>query len=282
MQGQNDGKSITASGEADIGALTLKGVPVTGLKGPFALLGSQLFFGQSVSEALPQASGKPAPDLTAEGLGGNLAVSGHGRLDTGKFYIKAGLKGAELSALLQDVGMNRASTQGRCDAEVDFNGVPWNPQTFNGTGKIHLSDAKLYQLPFMVRLLSLTPAVSKDDAAFNSADIKFSLDGDRVPLEVACDGDVLRLVGSGWANQRREIELKLYTFVGRRTIVRNVIDPLLSESPYASTMMIEVGGTLDNLTMQRRPFPHLESTFQQMFPEVAERRQENPILPWRR
>ena len=281
MQGQNDGQSITASGEADIGALTLKGVPVTGLKGPFALLGSQLLFGRSLSEALPQASGKPFPDITAEGLGGNLAVSGQGRLDTGKFYVKANLKGAELSALLQDVGMNRSSIQGLCDAEVDFNGVPWNPQTFNGSGKIHLSNAKLYQLPFMVRLLSLTPAVSKDDSAFNSADIQFTLDGDRIPLKVACDGDVLRLVGSGWTNLRREIELELYTFVGRRTVIRNVIDPLLSESPYASTMKIEVGGTLDNLSMQRRPFPHLESTFQQMFPEVAERRQQNPFLPWR-
>lgn len=282
MQGQNDGHTITASGQADIGALTLKGIPVTGVKGPFALLGSQLFFGRSISEALPQASGSPAPDITAEGLGGNLAVSGQGRLDTGKFYIKANLKGAELSALLQDVGMNRASTQGLCDAEVDFNGVPWNPQTFNGTGQIDLRDAKIYQLPFMVRLLSLTPSVSKDDSAFDSASISFTLDGDRIPLTVRCEGDVLRLHGTGWTNLRREIELKLYTYVGRNSGVRKVIDPLLSESPYASAMMIEVGGTLDNLSMQRRPFPHLESTLQQMFPEAAERRETNPILPWRR
>jgi AsmA-like C-terminal region/Protein of unknown function len=278
MRGQNDGKSITATGDADIGALTLKGVPVTGVKGPFALIGSQLFFGRNVSEALPQPSGKLPPDITADGLGGKLAVSGQGRLDVGKFYVKANLKGAELSALLQDVGVNRASIQGLCDAEVDFNGVPWNPQTFNGSGKIHLSDAKLYQLPFMVRLLSLTPTVSKDDSAFNSADIEFSLDGDRIPLQVACDGDVLRLVGKGWTNHRREIELELYTFIGRRRL----IDPLLSESPYASAMMIEVSGTLDNLSMQRRPFHNLESTFQQMFPDVAERREANPILPWRR
>ncbi len=278
MRGQNDGQSITASGEADIGALTLKGVPVTGVKGPFALIGSQLSFGRSTSEDLPQASSIPATDIVADGLGGKLAVSGQGRLDTGKFYVKANLKGAELSSLLQDVGMNRASIQGLCDAEVDFNGVPWNPQTFNGSGKIHLSDAKLYQLPFMVRLLSLTPAVSKDDSAFNSADIEFTLDGDRIPLTVACDGDVLRLMGKGWTNQRREIELDLYTFIGRRRL----IDPVLSETPYASAMMIEVRGTLDNLSMQRRPFHNLESTWQQMFPEMAERRQANPLLPWRK
>ncbi len=278
LQGQNDGQTITASGVADIGALTLKGVPVTGVKGPFALVGSQLFFGRSISEAAFQSTGVPATDIVADGLGGKLEVSGQGRLDTGKFYIQANLKGAELSSLLQDVGMNRASIQGLCDAEVDFNGVPWNPQTFGGSGKIHLSDAKLYQLPFMVRLLSLTPAVSKDDSAFNSADIEFTLDGDRIPLKVACDGDVLRLMGKGETNHRREIELDLYTFIGRRRL----IDPVLSETPYASAMMIEVRGTLDNLSMQRRPFHNLESTWQQMFPEVAERRQANPILPWRK
>ena len=282
MEGKNDGKTILASGKVFMDAVTLKGVPVTHVTGPFALVGSRLFFGSAISEALPQASGSPAAEMTADALAGKLAVSGHGQLDSGKFYVKANLKGAELSAMLQDVGVNRATTPGLCEAEVDFNGVPWNTQTYHGTGSIHLSDAKLYQLPFMIKLLSFTRSVSNDDAAFTSADIKFQMDGDHIPLNVACEGDVLRMVGKGWTNLRREIELDLYTYVGRRNVVRNVIDPLLSESPYASTMMIAVRGSLDSPDMKRVPFPQLESTLQQMFPEVAERRQENPILPWRR
>ena len=282
MEGKNDGKTVLASGKVFMDALTLKGVPVTRVSGPFALVGSRLYFGRAISEALPQASGNSQPDLTADALAGKLTVSGHGQLDSGKFYVKANLQDAELSALLQDVGVARATTPGTCKAEVDFDGVPWNPQTYRGTGSIHLSDAKLYQLPFMIKLLSFTRSVSNDDAAFNSADIKFEMDGDHIPLNVACEGDVLRMVGKGWTNMRRELELDLYTYVGRRTIVRNVIDPLLSESPYASTMMIEVRGSLDSPDMKRVPFPQLESTLQQMFPEVAERRQENPILPWRR
>ncbi len=198
--------------------------------------------------------------------------------------MKANLKDAELAGLLQDVGVDRASTQGKCSADLDFTGVPWNPQTYSGSGNIHLSDAKLYQLPFMVRLMSYTSYTpqSKEDAAFSSADIQFSLDGDHVPLVVNCDGDVLRLVGKGWTNLRRDIELDLYTYVGRRSLIRNAIDPLLAESTYASAIMIEVRGTLDNIQMARRTFPQLESTLEQMFPEVAERRKENPILPWRR
>ncbi len=281
VQGQNDRKVVRASGKVKMDAMTVRGVPVTQLNGPFALLGSQLYFGTDISEVIPAADGNPSPAMTAEALAGSVTISGHGRLDTGKFYVKADLKGAELSAMLQDVGVNRATTQARCDAWLEFNGVPWNSQTYNGSGNIHLSDAKLYQLPFMIRLLSLT-SVNGDDAAFNSADIQFTIDGDRIPLNVACEGDVLRLVGSGWTNLRREIQLELYTYVGKRMVMRNVFDPLLAESRYASAMMIEVSGTLDNLNMQRRAFPQFDSTLQQIFPKVAERRQENPVLPWRR
>ncbi len=282
MEGKNDGKTILASGKVFMDAVTLKGVPVTRVTGPFALVGSRLYFGQAISEALPQASGAAMPDLTADALAGKLTVSGHGQLDSGKFYVKANLKAAELSAMLQDIGVNRASTPGLCEVELDFNGVPWNPQTYHGSGSVHLSDAKLYQLPFMIKLLSFTRSVSNDDAAFDTADIGFQIDGDHIPLNVACDGDVLRMRGKGWTNLRQEVELDLFTFMGNRNVVRNVIEPLLAESPYASAMKIEVRGSLDSPDMKRVPFPQLESTFQQMFPEAAERRQANPILPWRR
>ncbi len=59
MQGKKEGDAISASGNIAMDALTVKGVPVTGLTGPFTLLGSQLFFGRSISDALPQASGIP-------------------------------------------------------------------------------------------------------------------------------------------------------------------------------------------------------------------------------
>ncbi len=47
-------------------------------------------------------------------------------------------------------------------------------------------------------------------------------------------------------------------------------------------MMVEVTGTMDSPDMQRRPFPQLEATFQQMFPEVAERQPiRDTIQRWR-
>lgn len=282
LQGNSDGTQVNATGSISMDALTLRGIPVTRLNGPFALIGSNLYFGASVSEVLPQVNQDDAVDMTANALSGKLYVSGHGKLNVGKFYVNVGLRSAELSLLMRDLGVDSATTEALCDADVNFAGIPWNPQTYEGHGRIHLSEAQLYQLPFMIRLMNAASVSASDDSAFQSADIRFQIDGDRIPLQVACDGDVLRLRGEGWTNLRRELELDLYSYVGRRIPFRDVASPLLAESRYATFMLIEVGGSLDNPVMQRRAFPQIEATFQQIFPELAEKRRNNPILPWRR
>ncbi len=273
IEGNSDGKEINASGTLGMDALTVRGLPVTGLKGPFALLGSKLYFGSTVFEVLPRV-GQPeaTSEMTADALSGKLTLSGQGRLDEGNFYLDAQLQHAQLTTLLQDVGVDRASTEAVCNASVQFNGIPWNPQTYVGQGSVRLRDAKLSQLPMMMRLLRTASVNASDDSAFQTADINFQIDGDRIPLQIACEGDVLRLRGDGWTNLRRDVYLELYTYVGRRIPISNVISPLLSESKYATLMMIEVQGTLDNPSMQRRPFPQFEATLQQIFPEVVERR----------
>ena len=104
----------------------------------------------------------------------------------------------------------------------------------------------------------------------------------RIPLQVSADGEVLRLRGEGWTNLRRDIDLQLYTYVGRRVPIGAIISPLLPESRFSTFMMVEVTGTLDSPDMQRRPFPQLEATFQQIFPEVAERQPlRDTIQRWR-
>jgi hypothetical protein len=47
-------------------------------------------------------------------------------------------------------------------------------------------------------------------------------------------------------------------------------------------MLIEVSGTLDNPVMQRRPFPQIEATLQQIFPEVANSEEAGSLIPWRK
>lgn len=280
--GNSDGTNFNASGFVQLDALNVKGIPLTNLRGPYTIADNMVAFGSEAKlPTLAQDSIAPPTEMTADALTGKLSLAGVGHLNTGKFIFSAQLAGAELSGLLRDVGVERASTRARCDAKLNFSGVPWDAQAWRGDGEIHLNDARLFQLPFMMRLLGTAAVNPDDDSAFQTADIHFEIDGDKIQLQqVSCEGDVLRLRGEGWANLRREINLELYSYVGRRPIY-NVVSPLLSESRYATFMLIEVGGTLDNPTMQRRPFPQIEYTLQQIFPEVAQGAGAKSLLPWR-
>lgn len=280
MRGVGDGAAMTGAGEVSMDALTVKGIPVTRLRGPFAVEEHTLYFGSRVQDASLPLPPEQSQTMTADALAGQLTVAGLGKLDTGKFYFTADLQNAELSTLLQDVGVQQTLAEASCNATISFNGIPWNSQTWNGQGEVHLRDAKLFQLPFMIRLMRVASINASDDSAFQRADIQFEIDGDRIPLNIACDGEVLRVRGDGWVNLRREVDLELYSYVGRRIPISQVVTPLLEESRFATFMMIEVDGTLDNPVMQRRPFPQLEATWQQIFPEVANRPRES-LIPWR-
>ena len=279
--GSSDGVNFNASGLVQLDALNVKGIPLTNLRGPYSVADNMLAFGSDARLPAAQPPNNSAPvEMTADALTGKLQLAGVGHLNTGKLIFSAQLEGAELSGLLRDVGVERASTRARCDAKLNFSGVPWDSQAWRGDGEIHLTDARLFQLPFMMRLLGTAAVNPDDDSAFQTADIHFEIDGDKVPLQVSCEGDVLRLRGEGWTNLRRDINLELYSYVGRRPIY-SVVSPLLSESRYATFMLIEVGGTLDNPVMQRRPFPQIEYTLQQIFPEVVQRSGATSLVPWR-
>ncbi len=268
MNGQSDGQRVRSSGRIAMDALTVLDVPVFGLQGPFELFDSTLYFGQAVNEAIPSVSAQTDNRMHAKALAGDFFISGTGQLTNGKFEFTSQLKDAELSSLLQDVGVDRASTKANCDAVARFSGIPWNPQGWSGEGSIHLSDAQLFQLPFMIRFLRAASVSARDDSAFQTADINFKIDGERIPLNIDCTGDLLRLRGEGYTNLRRDIDLQLYTYVGRRISLASVMGPLAPESRFATTlMMIKVDGTLDDPQMQRRQFPQFAS-IQELFPEL--------------
>lgn len=283
VRGNSNGESINANGQVSMDAVRVLKTPVTNLQGPFVILDNKLYFGSTVQEAIPSPDPNNLPvDLTASALAGTLKLSGYGRLDTGKFFMDAKLENAHLSALLRDIGMQSQTPEATCNASLKFQGIPWNSQTFDGSGEIHLTDAKLYELPFMMRFLSVASVNASDASAFQRADISFRLDGDHIPLQVSADGEVLRLRGEGWTNLRKDVELQLYTYVGRRVPIGKIIAPLVPESQLSTFMMIEVTGSLNSPDMQRRAFPQIEATLQQMFPEVAQRQPlRNTLQMWR-
>lgn len=87
-------------------------------------------------------------------------------------------------------------------------------------------------------------------------------------------GDAVSLQGKGRMNGAREIDLKLYSRLGRDEYA--LLRPLQREAS-REFLLIEVTGPLDNPSMQRQAFPP-ERNFGTAVPELAQQAVE-PALP---
>jgi len=126
----------------------------------------------------------------------------------------------------------------------------------------------------MLRLFRVLSVKLPDDGAFESADVEFRIDGDRIPIDrISLDGDVMSLRGKdGWVNLRKEIQLNLDMYVGRRSALAAVLGTMVSQNDNATILQVEVTGTTDNPQF-RRSFPLMGNSLQQVFPDRVSPRQ---------
>jgi hypothetical protein len=330
MRGENTEQGPIASGAVEFDSIAIKGVPVTGLTGPFAITQSTLYFGRDAIEWLstadPREDGfptlgastdesiasaeflqfagdsrgvspvslrqnlhnrldarfatasrvlgrevpiEPAPaspqptqnrnlppldvsekDIKARALGGTLFLSGMEPLDGKRSRYKVRLIDSHVRDCLLDLGETNPQANGRLWMQCDLNGSLTNLTAIEGEGMAWLREANLYQLPVMVRLFNLL-SIRPDQGAFDAGDIKFSVDGDRIPIEeMQLDGDLISLRGNGWVNMRRELQLNLQASVSKRTIVGALMHPLAAKNT-PNFFMIEVSGTTSNPQLKR-------------------------------
>jgi AsmA-like C-terminal region len=323
LEGETRSDGPVVVGNFDLDSLALRGIPVIGLRGGFALQNGQSFFGREASvvtldrkqpmnvvdselkfgnsspmslvsfpkdlsnvlqlatpnsptnasldnqPTLGEFSISQKSDITARIAGGRLSLHGTGQVATGRTNLRISMEELSLKESLQELGQPNLTTTGKVNAQLQLSGSLANVNTISGVGAVQLREAQLYELPSLARLLRLLSVRPQDDSAFESADIEFRIDGDRIPLErLSLDGDIISLRGSGWTNLRREIHLDLYTYIGQKSRLATMFAPVLSHND-ASLLYVEVDGTLDKFAIQKK-LPMLESTLEQVFPEKAQ------------
>jgi hypothetical protein len=196
-------------------------------------------------------------DIKARALSGTMVLSGVHPLNGERSHIRCRLIDSDVHGLLVDLGETHAALNGRLFVQCDIDGNLSNPESLAGQGKAWLRGANLYELPVMIRLLNLM-SVRPDQGAFDSADVEFSIDGDRIPINnLQLDGDLISMQGKGSVNFRQELDLELVANVGRRGIVGALVRPFTQNSN-ANWMRIEVGGTTSNPQI-RPPMPLRDS-----------------------
>ncbi len=328
--GENSGQGPVAKGYLTLDSLAIKGIPVTNLTGPIALIESKLLAGRLASQvqvtplaaqlaasrhqpeiiaasyfdsnasknkvvrasavSTPSAPFKPATDpssrfgtgqashdlptlddnpqdIHASTLAGTLRLYGIHPLIEGQTELELALIDSNLGNFLADIGENHGQADGRLWLQCRLAGSLMHTNTLSGVGQAWLREASFYQMPVMTRLFRALSLKPPDDGAFESADVQFRIDGDRIPIDrISLDGDIIALRGSGWTNLRRELQLDLYAYVGNRSPIGALFGPLVSQNDSATLLQLEVTGTTDRMDI-RRAIPLIGSKWQQIFPE---------------
>ncbi|MDZ4848276.1 MAG: AsmA-like C-terminal region-containing protein [Pirellulaceae bacterium] len=206
-------------------------------------------------------------DLKAKTMSGTLFVHGTHPLIEGQTELKLALSDADLVGFLADMGESHNKVSGHLWIEGRLEGSLMHTNTLSGSGNAWLREANFYHMPVMTHMFRALSVKPPDDGAFESADVQFRVDGDRVPIDkISLDGDIISLRGNGWVNLRREIQLDLYAYVGNRSPMAAIFGPLISQNDSATMLQLEVTGTTDNLQF-RKNIPLMSTSLQQIFPD---------------
>ena len=180
-------------------------------------------------------------------MAGPALADGHGKMDIVDTAVDAG-SFETLVAAVQAAGL------------VD---------TLKGEGQVRLRQADIYQLPVMVALLSFLSLRPADTTAFTSSDIDFHVDGAQLYFDrIDFSGDAISLKGEGWMDLNRQINLSFYALVGRQEFQVPIVSALLAEAS-RNILRIQVAGSVDQPSVQRKALPELDETLQRIFPEAT-------------
>ena len=247
------GKTTYCQGLLNLDAVTYQDFQFTEVNGPLELVDGQLLFGSRARRLGKRHT--PAP-ISAKIVGGRITADAIVKLEEKEpmFWLQTQLTGGDLSQLAQEALSGRQKLSGRITATLQLEGTSAGTSTLRGTGKVILRDANIFELPFMVSMLKVLSVRLPDATAFTTGDVNFRVSGSYLYFDpINLKGDAISLLGNGWANLDRQIQLNFFAVVGRDRINIPIISPLLVE---ASRQILEIrmDGSLDDPKIKRETF----------------------------
>lgn len=253
-------EGFQSRGELTLDNATYEGFQFTDIRGPILIdergfcLGRWAHRGESTQQARR---------VTAKFYGGDLRADAWSQRGTPRpFEIYAELDHADLKRLTREKFPGRQNLSGNIEGAVRLKGAGRGLHNLTGSGRLHLSEADIYELPQMVQLLSLLSIKPPSQTAFTDSNVAFRLEGGRFYFDrLQFEGDALSLYGKGEMDLERRVKAKLYTMVGSHRI------PGLSEligSASQQIMVVNADGPLDQLSITNEVLPGVNDMLQQL------------------
>ena len=261
LMGACKGTKCYSSGELEIDTATFEGVQFTDVRGPF--WGDERSFRLGKWAATQQ--GQTARRLSATVYGGDVRADAWVTFNgLPQYRADAQLASADLSRLTKERFQTTTDFKGKVAANITVWGRGRQLENMEAQGDVQITDAEIYELPLLVRLLKVLRTSAPDTTAFNQSDIKFRIQGRHIYLDqLDFLGDAVSLFGKGYTNFDHQLNLAFYGIVGRNEIrlplVKNFVNQLGQ-----STLQMYVDGTLSDPQIHTQAFPMVNQLIEQI------------------
>ncbi|MBN2578530.1 MAG: AsmA-like C-terminal domain-containing protein [Pirellulales bacterium] len=284
LRGGFDGRHASGRGELALDSLHYKNYQFTQIRGPLWIDDDRVLLGRPVDD--PRQSNPPPPanppqtprSLSAQLFGGTLLADGRVTLGSQPRYaFGASLSHASLGRCALEVMDGRQKLRGDIMATLSLQGAGATRNALSGGGKIHLSDADVYELPVMISLLKILNFSPPDRNAFSTASIDYRIEGEHIYFDaIDFNGDAISLEGKGDMDWQSNIRLNFHTMVGRGDVKIPFINEVREVLTGAGRgiMQIQVDGTLQNPQTRQVALPAVNQALQQLQSRREERKNQ--------
>ena len=273
LRGRAKGKRHWSQGELDLDSMMYKGFQFTEVRGPLwinneaVLLGSPDYWKESQRRNPKRQSkeqkAKDTRPLTAKLYEGNVVSTGW--VDTSgkvpRYALGAYMTHGNLARFAKENAPGAQDVSGQFGAQVQISGAGRTLNGLQGSGRIWLTKADIYELPEMMQLLKLLTIKPPSGKAFSKADIRFGIKDRRIDLNsIEFNGDAISLVGKGTMGFDSKIDLKFSPVLGSNDVKVPVISPILFGAS-KQAMAVRVTGPLSKPEIHRDVLPEVKGAF---------------------
>jgi hypothetical protein len=262
LRGGHDGRQLHSAGELKLDNLTFKDFQFRSVLGPLWVDDARIILGSRAEHSQPNRLPRP---LTARLYGGTVQSDIEVNFgETPQYLLRATLTDGDLDVFAREQLPGKQRLSGKVGAGLVLTGSGAGLHSMSGGGEIHLSDADIYELPFMVRLLSILSVRMPDKAGFTNSQVGFAITGEVLELKkIEFSSDAISLVGSGEMNLNCDVQATLAAIVGRSDWQLQMFKNMMGQAS-KQFMQIRVDGNLADPQIHREAFPAFNQALEQL------------------
>lgn len=265
QEGSYDGRDATISGRLAIDSVVVLGHQLSNVQGPFRYENGRFVAGSIENLPEPRAGAQPPPPrsehITADAVGGKVLLDAEVFPEQGPRYrALLAINGGSLEKYAQRYLRGYSAVAGLMNGWMFVHGTGPREDQVQGHGTLMIYPAALFDLPIFVQIFSAMRFQPPDRAAFDYANLVFTLADSRFNFEsIDLFGKSISFRGRGYVRFDGAMSLDFYSRMGGRTAL-----PLVNTLIGAATsdwVRILVRGNINAPVARQEALPELTDTF---------------------